>query len=370
MRIYINAPHFGEYGLNMSRALAINNDVCLCFNSENMLNEVGPGSLQNVPQRLSLVAISRKNIFKRWIGVFKFLYSTFKFRPNVVHAHEVNDVLSCLAVSVLTLFYPVILTVHDPVQHSGRDSRIANYTRAAVKFMRRCVQGFHVHGEYCAQSLKTQEKIGTRSILSTQHGTILGATDSEKRSPIAGRVLLFGRMEAYKGVERFVETVRRIRNQNVQVTGVLAGAGTELIRLLPELINDDTFEIQSGYLTPSQARQEFQKAAIIVVPYRDATQSGVVSAAFANDRPVVATAVGGLVDSVAHLHNGCLVAPENIDQLESAIVDLITNQAQWKQLSEGAHRSALTDFSWPFICNQFSDFYLSLTRVAARHDAP
>ena len=60
----------------------------------------------------------------------------------------------------------------------------------------------------------------------------------------------------------------------------------------------------------------------VVVPYVDATQSGVIMSAYAYCKPCIATNVGGLPEMVNNEHNGLIVEPKDVEGLAAAIIDM------------------------------------------------
>ena len=63
----------------------------------------------------------------------------------------------------------------------------------------------------------------------------------------------------------------------------------------------------------------FNQAHVVALPYVAASQSGVAYMAFAFERPVVSTWVGGLKDVVRHNFNGLLVEPRSSEALQTAL---------------------------------------------------
>ncbi|MFM8409025.1 MAG: glycosyltransferase, partial [Alphaproteobacteria bacterium] len=63
----------------------------------------------------------------------------------------------------------------------------------------------------------------------------------------------------------------------------------------------------------------FAASDVVVLPYRDGTQSGVVPLAWAHGRPVVTTAVGGLPEAVDDGATGLLVPPGDARALADAL---------------------------------------------------
>jgi glycosyltransferase involved in cell wall biosynthesis len=62
-----------------------------------------------------------------------------------------------------------------------------------------------------------------------------------------------------------------------------------------------------------------QTAAVVVLPYRSATQSAVVQVAFGHGKPVITTNVGGLAEAVVDGRTGLVVPPADPAALAAAI---------------------------------------------------
>src|SRR5262249_24563662 len=151
-----------------------------------------------------------------------------------------------------------------------------------------------------------------------------------------------------------------LRARGVPFRLVFAGRGPEIERLRGTLEKHDDVEIIAKFLTPAEAVRQFQRAAIVVAPYRDATQSGVVAAAFANGRPVVASRVAGLVDVILHGVNGLLTRPNDPVDLADALERVLRNEEFYGRLREGAQRSAATTIGWPNIRSTLLQAYADL----------
>jgi glycosyltransferase involved in cell wall biosynthesis len=101
----------------------------------------------------------------------------------------------------------------------------------------------------------------------------------------------------------------------------------------------------------------FARAAVVGMPYREASQSGVAALAAGFGRPVVATAVPGLTDSVEHGVTGLLVAPGSIDELADALVRVLNDGALAARLGEGAFAAARSRLSWSTIAEAHRRIY-------------
>jgi glycosyltransferase involved in cell wall biosynthesis len=87
----------------------------------------------------------------------------------------------------------------------------------------------------------------------------------------------------------------------------------------------------------------FSAADLVVLPYESATQSAIVPIAYAFERPVLATRVGGLPEAVRDGETGLLVEPRNPTALAEAIIRFYK-----EDLGSTFRRHILTQqrFSW------------------------
>src|SRR5262249_57442800 len=69
-----------------------------------------------------------------------------------------------------------------------------------------------------------------------------------------------------------------------------------------------------------EVRQLFAAADVCALPYRSATQSGVIQVAYAAGCPVITTRVGGLPEFVAEGKSGYTVRPEDPAALATAVL--------------------------------------------------
>lgn len=133
-------------------------------------------------------------------------------------------------------------------------------------------------------------------------------------------VLFFGNVRSYKGLADLIEAFPAVHRQT---EAVLVAVGTffeplsahlERVRALGlagcvRLVNE--------YVPNEDVAPLFALADVIALPYRSASQSGVLPIAAVVGRPVVATNVGGLPDALGG--RGLLVPPRNPQALSEAL---------------------------------------------------
>jgi glycosyltransferase involved in cell wall biosynthesis len=158
-------------------------------------------------------------------------------------------------------------------------------------------------------------------------GVELPAALAEPADP--PHVLYVGRLSAEKGIEELAAAT-------AGVPRVIVGDGP-LRPVVPDAI---------GFVPPSELGSYYDRAAIVVCPSRREGYGVVAREAMARGRPVVATAVGGLLDAVEHDRTGLLVPPGDAGALRVAIERLLGDAALRARLGTAARERAAEQFSW------------------------
>ena len=173
-------------------------------------------------------------------------------------------------------------------------------------------------------------------------------------------------MEAYKGLETLLDAADLLRARGTAFRLIVAGRGPETSRLAGRLAAAD-IELRDRFISHDEAIALFQRASLVVAPYRDATQSAVVASAFGNARPVVVSAVGGLPDAVADGRDGVLVPPDDPRALADALAPLLDDDRQVESLVAGVRARVASELDWDRIAGRLESFY---REVLAAQGAP
>jgi D-inositol-3-phosphate glycosyltransferase len=84
--------------------------------------------------------------------------------------------------------------------------------------------------------------------------------------------------------------------------------------------------------------------------------------AMACGTPVIAAAVGGMLDSVVHGDTGLHVPPRDPRAIADAVCALMGDRALWRRLSEGGVRRAQTLYGWDRVAAETLGVYRAVTR--------
>ena len=141
--------------------------------------------------------------------------------------------------------------------------------------------------------------------------------------------LFVGRLSEEKGILDFVEATEGMPR-------VIVGDGPLRARV-PDAV---------GFVPPPQLGAYYERAAVVVCPSHREGYGVAAREAMAHGRPVVATAVGGLLDAVEDGVTGLLVPPRDPAALRAAIETLLADADLRRRLGSAARDAASERFSW------------------------
>lgn len=357
-RVMMIAPHFEEYAYLLSVALASHVDVLLVLD-KSALDREFIGRVMPRHDRLEV----RDNRFRTAGELGRLFADLRRFRPDVVHWQEPSGfVKAAFAAATLTAarqFARTAITIHDPVPHAGRDSRVAARLARLRRYARRRVHRLFLHGPACAEQYRVgylRSATPDQRVRLTGHGALLQAPVAVPR-PERFRALMIGRMEKYKGLEVLTDALERLAAAGQAVAVEIAGAGPELDRLQGRLAALPGVAVTNQYVPARELIDLIGASDCVLLPYVDASQSGVLAAAFANRRFVIASAVGGIVDLVDDDVNGLLVPPEDAGALAAAIARVAPDPSLRARLCAGAGETLDTRLGWDGIAGDLLAAY-------------
>jgi glycosyltransferase involved in cell wall biosynthesis len=152
------------------------------------------------------------------------------------------------------------------------------------------------------------------------------------------RLLFFGRIMAYKGLTLLIDAVEMLRRQGIHVHLGVAGSG----RIGPEwrrLAALDA-EIVNRWIDDSEVGALLSRYDAVAAAHVEASQSGVVAAAFGHRLPVVAMPVGGIPEQVIDGRTGVLAPEIGAAALASAIRRLAVDPGLYDRISAHLHETA------------------------------
>lgn len=227
--------------------------------------------------------------------------------------------------------------------------------------------GFIVHSEQDRQALESL--LPRRAVRKTIHPEYelfpisgLAKDKARARLGIEGRmVLFFGLVRKYKGLMDLIAAMPLLKN--CDVVCLVAGEFYDKKAKYDARIRRLGFaaakvRMVDRYIPNEEVETYFAAADIVVLPYRMATQSGVVQIAFRFGRPVIATSVGGLPESIDDGRTGLLAPPQNPEALAAAI-DRYFDESLESRFNAEIRRDA-GRFSWDRVIEAIESLEASL----------
>lgn len=216
--------------------------------------------------------------------------------------------LDLLMVAALRLRgVPLVVVVHDADSHPGDGLPLQMFLQR--RLIRRA-DSVVALSHYVAGLLVAQRLVNpSRLIVLTHPPFVFGPKPLSPRAhggPL--RLLCFGRLLPYKGLDLLAEAMRQLgsgRDWELRVVG--SGSETEeldRLRALPGVM------VENRWVPEDEIGALIAWADAVVLPYREASQSGIAPAAIAAGRFVVATRVGGLEEQLGHERLAILCDPD------------------------------------------------------------
>lgn len=136
-------------------------------------------------------------------------------------------------------------------------------------------------------------------------------------------LLFFGYIRHYKGLDILIESLKILRSEDKSYKLLVAGESYENEKIYLDLISQYKLEsavhMENKFISNEDVGVYFYASDVAVLPYRSATQSGILNMAYGFNKPVVITNVGGLAEFVVEDQTGVIVNESSPDSIANGI---------------------------------------------------
>ncbi len=134
-------------------------------------------------------------------------------------------------------------------------------------------------------------------------------------------ILFFGFIRDYKGLDVLLKAMSELKKENIKliVAGEFYSDKGKYLNLINELEIKDKVYLYTDFIPTSEVKYYFSASDAVILPYKDATQSGIVQIAMNFRKPVIASNVGGLGEVILANQTGFIVGKDNPNALADAI---------------------------------------------------
>lgn len=251
----------------------------------------------------------------------------------------------------------IVSTLHDPIPHKGDEHSIfAWISNLHLKKADRIV----VLSESFREFVMKKYSKSSKDVKVIPHGIFDGYKilyNNKYKQMYDSKnfnFLFFGRIEEYKGLDILGEVYKRLINKYSNISLTVVGRGN----FLPyqDIYNNlKNFTLINRWINDEEVYGFFKGPNIItVLPYTNATQSGVIPLAMASNSFVICSDCGGLPEQIEDGVTGKLVKSGNIESLYLAMEDVIKNGINYNIINNA--RLYIEGLSWDKLAIQLLDF--------------
>lgn len=290
--------------------------------------------------------------------------------------------------TLVLLFYKIlgkrlVYTAHN-VNTEARDGKDSAWNRATLRWQYKLVDHVFVHTQKMKAEITASFGVpgGKISVIpfginATNPSTGLSCADARARFQLRPEhkvLLFFGNVAEYKGLDvllkSFAELLRRVPEYRLIVAGRIkcAPAYYESIKTaLRGLPNPDAVIQRIEYIPDDQVEVFFKAADVLVLPYREIFQSGVLFLGYNFGLPVIVADVGSLKEEIVEGETGFAFKPEDSADLTGVVRRFFSSPLyHQRSLNRSKIRAYAHDrYSWSKVAKITISAYSALLRKSS-----
>jgi len=311
-----------------------------------------------------VVTLSDKNLAKRLYdfgsSIIQIIYHILLTKDIIAHVH-VSSRWSFRRKSLLIRylnFKKIRIILH---LHSG-EFHIFYEEESTIKQQRRIAKIFLMCDELIVLSKSRAEwcsrYIKHPNINIIYNGSIDYLKSDNQISKRDNLILFIGKVSEGKGVYDLLRAFKKINQKYLDTKLIIAGDGElSFAKKLTEELDIEKHVKFTGWIGEKKKTELLNRTKIFILPsYNEGQPIGVLEAMSAK-LAVISTPVGGIPETIQSGNNGLLVSTGDIQELESAMETIISNDSYCDFLSQNARITYLSLFSLDIVCSKLRKIY-------------
>jgi glycosyltransferase involved in cell wall biosynthesis len=255
---------------------------------------------------------------------------------------------------------PYLLTVHDLNPHSGDNMFSKLIGDCLNRGLRKNADGIILLSKLFIELYIKKYKYNSEKIIHVKHGFFnsilnLPAESIDLNTVKKTNFVFFGRISEYKGIDILLKSYSKLSDEFDDTSLIIAGSGS-LENYTDEISRLKNLTLINRWISDGELNYILnQPNIIIVLPYKDATQSGVISLAQMYKVPVIASKTGGLSEQLEHGKLGVLVNSNDVDDLYKTMKSAHLGEINFKVMTNLAYKQGSN--LWSFGADGILELY-------------
>lgn len=278
-----------------------------------------------------------KNLINKLQIDWKVYMQMIKLRPDVIFVDSATINYCLLRILFRKKIFSII---HDPFLHSGEKKMSRKFSNFMLrKFATRYILFNQKQSNDFAKLYKiSSDKIITSFLSQYEYLTLFDDKSTLLFKDKGFNILFWGRISKYKGIRYLLDAINICSKRGVNDINVIVAGKGEFDFDIRQYKHLENVKIINRFLDTGELVSLLKKTDLVVCPYTDATQSGVIMSAYAFKRPVLATNVGGLPEMLCDGLLGTVVPPCSAEPIADTIVLLMNDKKRIRQFSDNIEK--------------------------------
>lgn len=311
--------------------------------------------------------------FSKSIRILKYFYHLLVYlhhtQAKIIHVQWIRFYI--IEGIILTLYIRLmgkkaVYTAHDILPRSKDNF----YNRLLFKIIYKLQNKIFVHTAYLSTRIISEFKINSRKVSVITHGiynraenssiTIESAREYLKLSPSKTVLLFFGIIAEYKGFDILIKSLNKIKDVNefqVLVAGKVLLEYKAKFDALIQSYKSKNIILLLRYIRDEEVEYCFRASNVTVIPYKEASQSGVMLMSYAYGVPVIAPSLGGFSEDIVPGKTGYLFESNNPNSLANVLLQFKREWPSEQTSSINIKNYALSKYSWEKSCDEIANHY-------------
>lgn len=227
---------------------------------------------------------------------------------------------------------PYVASIHDVTHHTGERSRVATVMRSLELWAADVVLVYSENA--LSEFARVYPRYSDRAV-GIDHGPLVPIRTTARNGPTRRPVVGFvGRLQPYKGLENLAQIADRVRAASPDVDFEVWGEGDDDV--VKAIDAGSRVAVHRGYIDDADLAGVVDRFDVMLLPYSEATQSGVVTLALARGLPCVVTPVGALREQICDDQGalaGVVVGDTSPKAIADGVIDVLSSKPEYRTMS-------------------------------------